>query len=144
MGMGLISVAGVFRDVTLACLPPGHTVAAVRERELSDVYFLSRVYFENRSFSSSGSRRSLTQRRSATAQGLALTETSAVARQRQQMNGQARRGGPDGLGTMIGRPIPEHDQLASWDLGASSEQHVDSMIATGPGITGLMDGEVVN
>ena len=41
MRMGLIRVAGVFREVVLACLPPEHTVAAVREREQNDVDFLT-------------------------------------------------------------------------------------------------------
>ena len=41
MRMGLIRVAGVFREVVLACLPPERTVAAVREREQNDVDFLT-------------------------------------------------------------------------------------------------------
>src|SRR3954469_20936357 len=34
--------------------------------------------------------------------------------------------------TMIGRAIPEHDQLAGWDLDAQPAQHVDSIPAIRP------------
>jgi hypothetical protein len=58
-------------------------------------------------------------------------QVRAVAGQRLQMDAQAAGGGPDRLGTMIRRPIPQHDQLARRDLGAQPVQHVDGVIATG-------------
>src|SRR3954466_10415382 len=59
-------------------------------------------------------------------------QVRAVAGQRQQMDAQAPGGGPDRLGAMIRRAVPEYDQLAGGDLGAQPPQHVDGVIAVGP------------
>src|SRR5947209_14866374 len=48
------------------------------------------------------------------------------------MDAQAPGGGPDRLGAMIGRAVPEQDQLAGRDLGAQSAQHVDGIVPIGP------------
>jgi hypothetical protein len=59
-------------------------------------------------------------------------QVRAVAGQRRQVDVQACRSRPNHLGTMIGRPVPEHDQRARRDLGAQPAQHVDGVIAVGP------------
>ena len=41
---------------------------------------------------------------------------------------------PDGLGPVIGRPIPQHDQLAIRSLGAQALQPIDGVVAMGPRI----------
>src|SRR5690349_14428994 len=55
----------------------------------------------------------------------------AVARQRHQRDVQGRRGLPDGLGPVIGRPIPEHDQRLAGELSPQPAQHIDRVLAVG-------------
>src|SRR3954466_5284270 len=58
----------------------------------------------------------------------------AVTGQRYEFDAQGRGDLPDGLGPVVGRAVPEHDQRALGSLGLQALQHLDRVFTIGPRI----------
>src|SRR4051812_10485430 len=64
-------------------------------------------------------------------QSAAPPQKTAESISRKPYNAQGRGALPDGLGPVVGRAVPEHDQRLIGELGPQPAQHLDRVFAVG-------------